>query len=486
MMKTAKYIAIFLLVSHFAASAQPIQLHPNNPHYFLWRGLPTVLVTSCEHYGSLINMDFDFEKYLNRLKALGLNHTRIFLGDYMEAPDDFCIHVNPLAPAPGRFIAPWARSKVPGFARGGSKFDLDRWDENYFKRLHRYFQLAERNGIVVEVVFFFVGMNWKTAPLHPDNNVNATTPFASQAEYMCLDSGNLLVRQDAYVRKLVRELNRYNNVIFNVANEPWWGNQAHPGFVSPPPAATKAWIQRVSEWIVDEEQHLPKQHLISVDYCNGGERIPEEELESYYRHISVFNTHYDKRAELVRLNYDYPRAFAYNETGFLPVYHSEGYRIHGWRFLFSGGALYNNLDYTYQVGAEDGTRIAEFSCEYYVGCGNPDIKFQMRYLLDFMNRLNFIKMKPDRNVLVIDAFEQDIWPLVWEGRQYAFYIEKGHQLLLRLLVPPGWYEAEWYDPKTGQIVKTEKVKRTEFDLRLQSPVYVTDIALLVTRLEEGQ
>jgi len=34
-----------------ATQQQPIQLHPENPHYFLWRGKPTVLVASTEHYG---------------------------------------------------------------------------------------------------------------------------------------------------------------------------------------------------------------------------------------------------------------------------------------------------------------------------------------------------------------------------------------------------------------------------------------------------
>ena len=38
----------------------PISLHPDNPSYFLWRGKPAVLITSGEHYGALLNLDFDF------------------------------------------------------------------------------------------------------------------------------------------------------------------------------------------------------------------------------------------------------------------------------------------------------------------------------------------------------------------------------------------------------------------------------------------
>ena len=31
-------------------AAEPITLHPENPHYFLFRGKPAVLITSGEHY----------------------------------------------------------------------------------------------------------------------------------------------------------------------------------------------------------------------------------------------------------------------------------------------------------------------------------------------------------------------------------------------------------------------------------------------------
>ena len=67
-----------------AAPAAPISLHPANPHYFLFRGKPTVLITSGEHYGAVLNLDFDYRKYLDTLAADGLNHTRVFSGAYVE------------------------------------------------------------------------------------------------------------------------------------------------------------------------------------------------------------------------------------------------------------------------------------------------------------------------------------------------------------------------------------------------------------------
>ena len=52
------------LATASATAGPPIAVHPENPRYFLWRGRPTVLVTGGEHYGSVINPDFDCRLYL--------------------------------------------------------------------------------------------------------------------------------------------------------------------------------------------------------------------------------------------------------------------------------------------------------------------------------------------------------------------------------------------------------------------------------------
>ena len=65
-------------------SAQPIRLHPDNPHYYLFQGKPTVLITSAEHYGGVVNGAFDYVKYFDALKAYGLNYTRIYPGYLFE------------------------------------------------------------------------------------------------------------------------------------------------------------------------------------------------------------------------------------------------------------------------------------------------------------------------------------------------------------------------------------------------------------------
>jgi len=81
-----KFFAIFAVLYPALLAAQPIRLHPRNPHYFLYRGKAVALVTSGEHYGSVMNLDFDCRRYLSTLAADGLNYTRIFGGSYREVP----------------------------------------------------------------------------------------------------------------------------------------------------------------------------------------------------------------------------------------------------------------------------------------------------------------------------------------------------------------------------------------------------------------
>src|SRR5688500_9833155 len=87
-----------------APSVEPISLPPDNPHYFLARGNPTVFITSAEHYGAVINLEFDYLAYLDTLRADGLNLTRVFTGAYREPTSDG--DQNPLGPRLGKFLAP--------------------------------------------------------------------------------------------------------------------------------------------------------------------------------------------------------------------------------------------------------------------------------------------------------------------------------------------------------------------------------------------
>src|SRR5262245_51857411 len=54
-MKYLLPLAFLATTTAVSAADEPLALHPDNPHYFLFRGKPTILVTSAEHYGAVLN-----------------------------------------------------------------------------------------------------------------------------------------------------------------------------------------------------------------------------------------------------------------------------------------------------------------------------------------------------------------------------------------------------------------------------------------------
>lgn len=53
----------------FAQTTGVFGLHPQNPHYFQYRNKLILLVGSGEHYGSVVNLDFDYANYLRATAA---------------------------------------------------------------------------------------------------------------------------------------------------------------------------------------------------------------------------------------------------------------------------------------------------------------------------------------------------------------------------------------------------------------------------------
>src|SRR3954465_10480951 len=119
-MKGIFSLCLLALLSTVPAVADPLSLDSKNPHYFFFRGKPTILVTSGEHYGAVINKRFDYVRYLEELSRNHLNLTRVWSGPYREVAGNFNISANVLAPDPAGFLPPWRRSDTPGAADGGN------------------------------------------------------------------------------------------------------------------------------------------------------------------------------------------------------------------------------------------------------------------------------------------------------------------------------------------------------------------------------
>jgi hypothetical protein len=447
-------------------TSKPLSLHPDNPHYFLFQGKPTVLITSAEHYGAVLNRDFDFVKYLDELQTHHLNLTRTFTGAYAEHNKAFNITRNTLAPADGKLISPWARSDTPGYAAGGNKFDLTRWDAAYFARLKHFLAEADKRGVVVELNLFcpfYEDSMWRLSPMNATNNVDGVGKVARDAVYNRQKNGDLQAVQESMVKKLVAELNGFDNLYYEVCNEPYFGG------------VTEDWQRRIVDVIVETEKALPKRHLISQNIANGSKKV-----ENPHTAVSIFNFHYASPPSAVGQNYGLNKVIGDNETGFKGTADAH-YRREGWDFILAGGGLYNHLDYSFAVGHEDGTFGYPPKTP---GGGNRGFRRQMKVLSDFIHGFEFVRMRPDSQVVKggLPAKGQ-VRVLSEPGKQYALYQFGVPSARLELALPAGEYRAEWVDPSNGNVLKTERRSATGPVTVVESPEFRTDVALRIVWAE---
>lgn len=399
-------------------TAPPLRLHPDNPHYLMWRGRPALVITSGEHYGALLNLDFDYRKYLDTLARDRMNGTRVFVGSYVEGEGAFNIAGNTLNPAPGRFISPWARSTEPGYADGGNKFDLTRWDPAYFRRLKDLVSYAGQRGVIVEMNLFspmYQDSMWEVSPLNARNNVNGVGRIGKDDVFTLDRHGGTLPVQEAMVRKVVSELRGFDNVYIEICNEPY---------------ATKlspAWQRHITEVAAGTMRDWPAPLLISWNVANQSARV-----EDPHPDVSILNFHYATPPTTVAMNYDLDRVIGDNETGFRGT-DDAAYRMEAWDFILAGGGLFNHLDYSFTVGHEDGSFAYPPTQP---GGGGPTIRRQLRILREFMEGFDLPRMAPDRG-LVRGGVPQlgTARALSAPGVAYAIY--------LRDLASTGPWSARW-------------------------------------------
>ena len=175
---------------------------------------------SCEHGRAA---PFRYADYLDRLTSLGHNFIRLWrieLTRWHECAEDVAV-----APQP------WRRTG-PGLALDGQpKFDLTRYDPAYFRRLRARVAAADRRGVYVAVMLFegwsvqFEKRPWR-ADGHPflaNNNVNGLHPDldgdGTLQEVYTLRIPRIRRIQEAYVRKVIDTVGRFDNVLYEVANE---------------------------------------------------------------------------------------------------------------------------------------------------------------------------------------------------------------------------------------------------------------------------
>ena len=160
---------------------------------------------------------------------------------------------------------------------------------------------ARKRGIVVELKLFcpmYKDDMWDASPMNAANNVNDVRACPREEVYT-LKHPKLLDVQVAVTRKIVAELHDFDNLYYEVCNEPYFGG------------VTMEWQHRIVDEIVAAEKDFPHKHLISLNIANGRAKV-----EQPHPAVSIFNFHYCVPPDTVAMNYGLNKVIGENETGF--------------------------------------------------------------------------------------------------------------------------------------------------------------------------
>jgi hypothetical protein len=319
---------------------------------------------------------------------------------------------------------------------------------------------------------------WNASPMNARNNVNGIGD-CPRGEVLTLRHPRLVETHVAVTRKIVRELNEFDNVYFEVVNEPYERS------------VSAEWERRIAETIQEAEKDLPNKHLISMNIASGRKKV-----EAPHPAVSIFNFHGCSPPDTVTMNYGLGKVIGENETGFRGR-HDLLYRSEGWDFIIAGGALYSNLDYSFTPQHPDGTFLDYRS----PGGGSPSLRRQLSILKRFMEGFDFVRMKPEPSVIKSVSGGLVAQVLAERGRAYAIYLHvpiaarpKNIEELastqvrttLVLELPAGAYRVEWIDTKDGTVAASETFDHAGANRSLESPTFAADIALRIVAPQKRQ
>lgn len=203
------------------AEDKGIEVYPGNPHYWQFRGEPVLLLGGSVE-DNLFQMP-DLARELDTLVAAGGNYLRCTMSSRDEG-------------------------NVWPFAMGDGGYDLDRWNEEYWRRFEEFLAETHRRGIVVQVevwaTFDFYREPWERNPFNPKNTTSYTAeetglpvevpthPVETENSFFWSvpaerNQRTVLKYQRRFVDTLLSHALRYDHVLWCMDNEtsvtPEWG-----------------------------------------------------------------------------------------------------------------------------------------------------------------------------------------------------------------------------------------------------------------------
>jgi hypothetical protein len=319
---------------------------------------------------------------------------------------------------------------------------------------------------------------WMAQPLNHANNIQGIGSLEYKL-FTTLADKPLVDVQTKYVRKIASALIDFDNVIYDISDEPEMEGQNSWPWNS---ALLDALIA------VDQHKHIYGEtaHSATPDFTKDSRTswIPTEYISPMERTLDE--------------NYGDDKPIIDVETAWYPLWYGptpvEETRVEGWYAMVGGlaGMIHLNGDFSTSNPSGQGTSTQK------------EILPQKRALMMFMHSLDFLQMKKYTDFRVGDA-KVLARGIAEPGKQYALYLFHGSRKWedwsqgptatrfnisanwftdrVALDVPTGAYRVEWVNPASGAVIESSTLDCRGGETALETPRYYVDIALPMKRSE---
>ena len=255
----------------------PLRILKENPRYFTDNSGKAIYLTGSHTWQNLVDFvakgdsTFDYKGYLDMMQQNGHNFMRMWTWEQtrMGAWTADTIYASP---------NPFLRTG-PGVAIDGKpKFDLTKYNPEYFDRLRQRVEEAGKRGIYVSVMLFQgwsidridskVGNPFPFQPYNAANNINnigaPETPGFYEDKpslHSMMIPPELLAIEENFVKHVIETVNDLDNVLYEIINE----------------GGSTAWQYHMINFIKKTEAAMPKQHPVGMTH-NGDPKSPNQLL----------------------------------------------------------------------------------------------------------------------------------------------------------------------------------------------------------------
>jgi hypothetical protein len=419
-------------------NADRIQPYAKNLRYWQYQGKPVMLLggSATDHLFLLEGL----KAHLDEMSAVGANYVR-----------------NTMSQREGQELKPHK-------LLASGKFDLDQWNEEYWRRFQNLLKWTAERKIVVQIEvwdrFDFSRENWETSPWNPQNNVTYTYPQTSFARtYPAHPSRDLqpffhsiegmprygkkldLVRkyQEAFVAKMLSYSLDCGHVLYCMDNE-----------TSTPAEWGKYWIEFIQSKAAEKGVTVCTTDMFDDAFearKSAHTPIIFKDAKHYmFADISQVNSrnydeaHWESLRWLLRQVNTHPRPSNHTKI------YGSGYKSFGtggpedgvqrfWRNIIGGSAAArfhrpdsgNGLN-DFAKGAIKAARLVESQIKFW------DITPHMELLAERVSNEAYLAAKP--------------------GEGYALYFTNGGSVRLNLSAAPGTFEVTWISVSMGIPIRT--------------------------------